>query len=268
MTKAHDTAERLTALEMSVAALEGKGKSWYKNPGTLISFVALLLSLTAFGYTSYREINKEKEQRKDHFRSALSELISQLNSMSAQAMEVMYKYRSEPFVGEIAVNSISNQLRLVGNHAYDLLTSLGNEASVFDGVIIAKALQEGGDLDTSAKPLTYVLPLARTPSEYLIVTRMLGGLKYQQGNFDDGNKYFEMALQVSRKFAMDQNEINSNNVNSEIYWALMAAGKQCKLARQHAAEAENLISNGSSGLSANKTQMLDQIQSVSKLCPD
>jgi hypothetical protein len=92
----NNTTKRLTALELSVASLQEKSKPWYKDAGTLISLVALVLALTSFGYTSYREINKDKEQKKQQFKSALGQVTSQLNSFYLQTTDLLLKYKDDP----------------------------------------------------------------------------------------------------------------------------------------------------------------------------
>src|SRR5437667_6212834 len=118
LARGNGLGQRLTALALLVAGLGDTSRRWYREASTLISFSALLLSLITFGYTSYMEINKDKEQKRDHLRSALTQLTSQLNSLSFQSFDVLAKYKDDPSMMAAAAGRFQSQSNLLGATAY------------------------------------------------------------------------------------------------------------------------------------------------------
>jgi hypothetical protein len=269
----NDTGRRLTTLEVLVADLAAKNKPWYLDAGTLISLLALVLSLIAFGYTSYREINKERDQQSQEFQSTIVEL----NSLSTQWSELFLKYQKDPDYYNTVDPSIRAQISLIGAKAYTLLAVLGDQVSALDAAVVANALQTTGDYTAGANVLKKAIPQAKNPTEYVVITRMLGNFSYYQGNIDDGNKYFSMAVQVFDKFpntGTNQQEINFDKAQNEVYWALAAAlHQQCPLAQQNLLEVNKYLAtmaasaSAAGGPGAIFNPFSQMIQQISTSCP-
>src|ERR1700742_1285208 len=78
----NQTTKRLATLEAQVGVLTAKDKSktWYKDPSTVISFIALLTSVIGFAYSSFRDVDKDKAQK----RADLQTAVTQLDALTTQ----------------------------------------------------------------------------------------------------------------------------------------------------------------------------------------
>jgi hypothetical protein len=229
----NQTTKRLATLEAQVGVLTAKDKSktWYKDPSTVISFIALLTSVIGFAYSSFRDVDKDKAQK----RADLQTAVTQLDALTTQWTQLYVQYKSNPDYYTFIAPSVKAQIGLIGTKAFTLLNSLGSDASALDSAVVAGALQQTSDYVTAAKVLRNALPHAKNAAEYIVVSRMLGQFGFYQKNLDDGNYYFQQAKDVFKAFpdsGISEAEMNYDTAETEAYWAIAAASQNlCDLAK-------------------------------------
>lgn len=261
-------ATRLSLLEARLAAITERTTAWYKDPGTLISLIAVALSLVTFAYTALKEANEKKDQQREELHSD----IVQLNSLATQSSELYIKYKSDPDYYTSVSPSVRAQMALIGTSAYTLLISLGDDASALDSAVVANALSATGDYATATNALLKALPLAKNPGEYEVIARMLGNYYFYRNDVDEGNKYYRMADNVFLVFSnseMSPMEMSFVKAENHAYWAAAAASqKHCDLSQQHVSEATKYLTVVHDNGDPSSSELLQIMQKISANCPN
>lgn len=262
------TAIRLSLLEARIAALTERTAAWYKDPGTLISLMAVIFSLVTFAYTTLTAASEKKDQR----RSELHSDIAQLNSLTTQSSELYLKYKNNPDYYTSVIPSVRAQMALMGTAAYGLLISLGDEASALDSAVVANALSTTGDYATATNALLKALPLAKNPGEYEVIARMLGNYYFSRNDVDEGNKYYRMADNVFLVFSnseMSSMEMDFVKAENQAYWAAAAAlQKHCDLSQQHVAEVTKFLAAFRGNGDPASSEFFQIMQKIPANCPN
>ena len=259
---------RLAVLEKMVDELNENHRQWYRNPSVLISFVALLASSLSTVYGWYRDIRKDRDEKV----AELQMSIQQLHTLTHQWVESYEKYKDSPDYSKFIFPVINKEIALVGTKAYGLLKTIGSEGSALDYATIANALEQTTDYGTAFKALSRGLPNAKTPREYVTVSRMLGQLGYYRNDSSDGDKYFDLAEQVFslekfRDLGVNKTDAEYYNAETEAFWAAAAASqKACNLAKSHINNVKQYI--GSPSGQVTQYNLVPLIKPAQDACPN
>lgn len=190
---------------------------WYKNVSTLISFVALLLSLS----TTYFAYTRAEVQNVQNIKTELRGVLQRLSSLPREYEEGMGKNRGDHNV-EGAVNfTISQQNSLLSNHAAELARKLPrNNVSATEWYSIAIGFQSDRKYDEAKEFLGYALESSKGLTEKVTVLRGMADLLFKMRKPRDGRDKYEAALDVVSEFGgYDDRTKNEMQIQTHLGWA-------------------------------------------------
>lgn len=196
---------------------ESRPAPWYKTVPTLISLVALLLSLG----TTYFSYTRAEVQNIQNKKAELRALLQRLTSLPREYEEGMGKYRGDHNV-EGAVNAtIMQQNSLLSGHAAEIARQLPRASvSSAEWHTIAVGLQSDLRYDEAKELLGYALESAKGVNDKVAVLMATGDLLFKMGKPREGRDTYETALGVFSEFAgYDDRTKNETQIQIHLGWA-------------------------------------------------
>lgn len=221
-------------------AISSSAKPWYKSIPTLVSATALLFS---FG-TTYVSYQRTAAQDIQNTRQELRGLLLRLAALPKEDAESKKKYGDDPATMSLVGGFINQETSLLARQAAELVRRLPDHlVTGVEHYAIAIALQNSYDL---AGAETFLKASARSATDFsteIAALRLMGNLKFIQGQPEAGRVEYQRALNIfSRYPGYDAFVRASTNVWTELAWAYSEAGAGAlDIARQHLTSARALI---------------------------
>src|ERR1043166_5231738 len=199
----NQAVSRIDRLEFQVAALSASKREtasiW--SPSVMIAMAAFAISLITTGFSAYRTYKQDIDSRKQQ----LATVIQSIANLAIQSSDMFMKYKNDPALVDVR-GAVTQQSNMLVKQAYSLIRSLGSEASALDLINVAYLLSTMmNEVGLSDELLIRALPLAQNSTEYVAASRQLGQQKIFTGQVEDGNRYFQQALDVFEKFPKEAN---------------------------------------------------------------
>ncbi len=212
---------------------------WYTKPSNLIATFALLFS---FGTTVASFYNSYLEDIRENRREARA-LIQRMTKLPIENYDLLQKHKgSGP--GEALSGMINQENILLATQASELLERYPDSFSSTEYFAVAFALVSSNIVDKAPFLYEQAIDKANTSNDYNVAARAYAGFLYTKGDYSEGKKYFELALDVWNRFP-ERNlyVINSYDLVTLMYWS------QAELVANNIAEARKQLGRAKEKLS-------------------
>jgi len=230
--------DEIDALQIAAARGEERASlAWYREPGLIISIVALLFS---FGTTvvSYARLDQEREHA---VRTELTGYMQRLGELPRLATEVRLQYGD---VGSSELLGFVNaETELIANQARAAMLLIPNQVATLEYVTVGYAFQTTGAFSQAEELYRLATAVADGPLDRVTAYRSLAGISFLLHDYATGRDFYGQARDIYLK-EVDAPElvVASVNAQTEIQWAQAELGAgQCAAATTHADAADALV---------------------------
>ena len=225
---------------LQIAAARGEVRAslpWYREPGLIISIVALLFS---FGTTvvTYTRLDQEREHA---VRTELTGYMQRLGELPRMAAEVRLQYGAAG--SSDLLGFVNAETELIANQARAAMLIIPNQVSTLEYATVGYAFQTTGAFAQGQELYQHALNVARSPLDRVTALRSLAGIEYLLRDFAAGRDYYGQAREVySDEVGAPELVVASVNAQTELQWAAaeLSAG-ECAEATVHADAADALV---------------------------
>ena len=260
-----DLSESVLLLKKEVDALQiavmSQKTSWYKNPATIISILALLFS---FGTTAVSYV-RTYEQDKQNRRAELRGLLERLSNISKETVEIPKKYPNDPVTIGLLSGNLNQENALLSRQAAEIAKKLPKDSvSATEYYFIGWALQSSYNLQGAKEFYGYAIGAATDFNDKIAALRANAILLFNTGQAEAGRNEYRKALEIFSTFpGYDDYTKKTTNILTEINWAFSEATLGLKAqANQHLVTAETYASTLSPSPGAD--QMKGQIENAKR----
>ncbi len=211
--------ERYEILKKEVDSLQAQlnrdQDPWYKKPSNLISAIALLFS---FGTTIVSYINSHAEDVRSNHREAM-QIIQRITKLPYENFELLQKYKNSG-QGQALSGMINQENILLATQATNLIKRYPDTFSATEFFSVATALATSNIVGEVPYLFETAIEKAETSNDYSVSTRSYAYFLYSKGDYTEGKKYYEMALDVWSKFPeRNMYIVNSTDLLTLMYWS-------------------------------------------------
>ena len=250
----------IDALQVTVMTQK---RFWYKDPATVISFLALAFS---FGttYVSYHRADLQDVQSE---RQELRGLLQRLAALPKENLEATKRYQGDPGAINFSSSLLNEENALLSRQAAEIAKKLpSGVVSATEYYAIAVALENSYNLQGAKEFLSLAAEKARNFNDEIAAIRTSANLEFLTGHPETGRVKYQEALGIFSTYpGYDQFTQTLTHVNTESQWAVSEAGLGAMpLANEHLDAADQLAGNlpPSPGASALKLQVAQLRQSI------
>lgn len=241
--------DELKAVLAELAALRSKvedtnDEAWYRKPATLISIVALAFSTST---TLFSAFNSHQEDVRANRRDVRA-LLQRLSKIPIENYELLQKNKGTG-QGEALSGMINQENVLLANQAAELIERYPKSFTSTEYYAVAFAL--GSSNMVSKVPAFFIraMEAATASMDYNAAARTYAGYLYSKGDFTEGKRLYNEALNVWNKFP-ERNAyvVNSTDLLTLLYWSQseFAAGNR-RDAQERLTDARKKLSALSAG---------------------
>jgi tetratricopeptide (TPR) repeat protein len=214
------TEERIEELSAEIAKVRSKidapdDSVWYKKPATLISIAALAFSLGTTGFSAY---NSHQEDIRANRRDVRA-ILQRLSKLPIENYELLQKNKGTG-QGEALSGMINQENLLLANQAAELIERYPKSFTSTEYYAVAFAL--GNSNMVSKVPTFFVraMEAAAASMDYSAAARTYAGYLYSKGDYTEGKRLYNEALNVWNKFP-ERNTyvVNSTDLLTLLYWS-------------------------------------------------
>jgi tetratricopeptide (TPR) repeat protein len=214
---AEDRIEELAAEVASLRTnIDGPDDSaWYKKPATLISIAALAFSLGTTGFSAYN--NRQEDIRAN--RRDVRAVLQRLSKLPIENYEFLQKNKGTG-QGEAISGMINQENLLLANQAAELSERYPKSFTSTEYYAVAFAL--GNSNMVSKVPTFFVraMETATASMDYNAAARTYAGYLYSKGDYSEGKRLYNEALNVWNKFPERNTYVmNSTDLLTMLYWS-------------------------------------------------
>ena len=201
--------------ELKLASASTEPEVWYKKPATLISILALTLSL---GTTAFSAYNSHQEDVRANRRDVRA-VLQRLSKLPIENYELLQKNKGTG-QGEALSGMINQENLLLASQAAELIDRYPNSFTSTEYYAVAYAL--GNSNMVSKVPAFFVRAMesATASLDFNAAARSYAGYLYSKGDFTEGRRLYNEALNVWNKFP-ERNSyvVTSTDLLTFLYWS-------------------------------------------------
>ena len=237
-----DVQEKYDILKKKVDSLQiqlsKNKKPWHQNPSIIISILALIFSFGTTGVSYYKSYEEGVRANRREARG----LIQRVTKLPIENFELMERNKGSAF-GESLSGMINQENILLASQAVELIKRHPDSFSSTEYFAVAHALSQSNIKDNVPYLFENAFKKAKNYNDYNTSTRAYAWYHFTQGDYLEGRKMYQMALDVWKKYP-EKNPfvVNSFDLVTLMYWS------NAELSINNLSEATNLIRRANDSL--------------------
>tara|TARA_R110002096_G_scaffold362892_1_gene556022 strand:+ start:1768 stop:2709 length:942 start_codon:yes stop_codon:yes gene_type:complete len=188
--------EEVDGLQVQFTRLRGP---WYRNPSTVVAFLALLFS---FGTTLVSYL-KEESAKVAAAKRELRELIQQVSAIPQRNLEYAADFAQYPQFQTSINGLLTQENALLASQASEIMDSIPNVITSSEYLMIANALAASGINNRVQSYYEKAIVLATNANDDVTAHRNLGYYLIRSQDLEGGRAYYQKAREVFDRFPSD-----------------------------------------------------------------
>jgi tetratricopeptide (TPR) repeat protein len=245
-----------------------RAKPWFRQASTvstLVALLALVFSVMSAIYADRRAREQDlrtQQQNIQNARTQLGELIQRLDAVPRENADLLKNYGHDPeTLSRLAGNLNTENIALAGQAA-DIIKSIPGHVSATEYFAVATALGYSGLYDRAQEMFQAGMSVKTDQITRTALVQSYASLLFAVGDITGGRAKMQEALDIYQKQPTRfKGQVLSSNAFTHMFWSRLEVGaRQCREAKHHFEEAEQLYRQLDSGIF--KNQLAPQVEAL------
>jgi tetratricopeptide (TPR) repeat protein len=210
-------------------------KHWYQDLSAVVALFAFVFTLV----TSVFSCQQAKQAKIHDERTELRSLIQRLSTLPKENLQAQQTYQNNPSAAGQISGLIQQENALLAKQAAEVMTSIPDQVTSSEYILVANALLNSNLIDQSAELFDRAQTVIKDSNDGVTILRSRAAINFLRGNLQGGRHGYEEALAIFKTQPSGNHYYEeTTHALTEMLWAQAELGqKQCPEALAHIGQA-------------------------------